>query len=59
MSAQPDLKYTEAGEEEEPPDSALYFQKTPASEMDHTALLMCVVSLREVGGWKCGKPSSD
>lgn len=62
MSAQPDLKYAEAGKgEEEPSDSALYFQETPVSEMDQTALLvMCVVPLREAGGGgSCGKPGSD
>ena len=54
MSAQSDLKYTEAGKgEEEPSDSTVYFQETPASEMDQIALLMCTVPLREVVGWGC------
>lgn len=49
MSAQPDLKCAGAGNGEgEPSESALLSRD--ASEMDQTALLMCVVSLGKVGG---------
>lgn len=54
MSAQSDLKYTEAGKgEEEPSESTVYFQETPASEMVQIALLMCTVPLREAAGGVC------
>lgn len=46
-------------EKEEPSDSVLHFQETPASEMDETALLMCVVSLRKAGGQGGGNGESQ